>query len=36
MTATGSGNLTPRQLHFEDYLQRIPAEQGEYVEVGVV
>lgn len=34
MTATGSGNLTPRQLHFEDYLQRVPVEQGEYAEVG--
>ncbi|MFZ5640604.1 MAG: group II intron reverse transcriptase/maturase [Bacillota bacterium] len=33
MKATESGELKHRQLHLEDYLQRISAEQKEYAEV---
>ena len=33
MQATGSGITKHRQLHFEDYLQRVSAEQKEYAEV---
>ena len=33
MKVTGSGNLKHRQLRFEDYLQRVSAEQREYAEV---
>lgn len=33
MQATGSGIIKHRQLHFEDYLQRVSAEQKEYAEV---
>lgn len=33
MEVTDSGNLKHRQLRFEDYLQRVSAEQKEYAEV---
>ncbi|MGI6427965.1 MAG: reverse transcriptase domain-containing protein [Natronincolaceae bacterium] len=33
MKVTESGNLKHRQLHIEDYLQRVPAEREEYAEV---
>ena len=33
MKVTESGNLKHRQLHFEDYLQMVSAEQREYAEV---
>jgi group II intron reverse transcriptase/maturase len=33
MKVTESGNLKYRQLRFEDYLQRVSAEQKEYAEV---
>jgi RNA-directed DNA polymerase len=33
MKVTESGNLKHRQLRFEDYLQRVSAEQKEYAEV---
>ncbi|MGI1658686.1 MAG: group II intron reverse transcriptase/maturase [Desulfitobacterium sp.] len=33
MKVTESGNLKHRQLRFEDYLQRVSAEQREYAEV---
>ncbi len=33
MKVTKSGNLKHRQLRFEDYLQRVSAEQKEYAEV---
>ncbi|MDI6880364.1 MAG: hypothetical protein QMC95_02705 [Desulfitobacteriaceae bacterium] len=33
MKVTDSGKLKHRQLCFEDYLQRVSAEQGEYAEV---
>jgi len=33
MKVTGSGNLKHRQLRFEDYLQRVSAEQREDAEV---
>ena len=35
MKVTDSGNLKHRQLRFEDYLQRVSAEQKEYAEVCV-
>jgi len=33
MKVTENGNLKHRQLRFEDYLQRVSAEQKEYAEV---
>lgn len=33
MKVTGSGNSKHRKPRTEDYLQRVPAEQGEYAEV---
>ena len=34
MNVTNDG-FKDRQLHMEDYLQMVPAEQGEYAEVSV-
>jgi RNA-directed DNA polymerase len=33
MKVTEGDNLKHRQLRIEDYLQKVPAEQGEYAEV---